>query len=184
MIVLRSALEILTILNVITCAVARNLAGLMLMFMVLIVMLQIVFRYFLNDSLAWTEEVARTMMVWTAFLVAPWAYRFGANIRIELFAEELSPRLRSLLNLTLNMLICWILIVFLKESFGFWSRGLTVRSDSLPIQVAWFYSIVPLALSVMLLVSLELIMRNFLSLLYPVEDFLLPEPDNVMESEQ
>ncbi|MCS5573889.1 MAG: TRAP transporter small permease subunit, partial [Pseudomonadales bacterium] len=60
---MRNALEMLTILNVITCAVARNLAGLMLMFMVLIVMLQIVFRYLLNDSLIWTEEVARTMMV-------------------------------------------------------------------------------------------------------------------------
>ena len=184
MLVLRRSLDILTILNGTTCVIARNVAGLMLVLMVLIVMLQIVFRYLLNDSLIWTEEVARTMMVWTAFLVAPWGYRYSANIRIDLFIEELSTKLRCLLNLSLNVLICWILVVFLVESFGFWSRGLTVRADSLPIQVAWFYSIVPIALFALLLIGLELILRNLLSLLDPAEDFLLPRSDDFEESEQ
>jgi len=182
MMALRRSLEILTTLNGTACVIGRNFAGLMLVLMVTIVMLQIVFRYLLNDSLIWTEEVARTMMVWTAFLVAPWGYRYSANIGIDLFIEELPKKFRCILNLSLNGLICWILLVFLIESFGFWSRGLTVRADSLSIQVAWFYSIVPLALSALLLVGLELMLRNFLSLVDTTEDFLLPKSDEFEES--
>ena len=144
-------------------------------------MLQIIARYILSDSPVWTEEVARTMMVWTAFLVAPWAYRFSANIRIDLFSNELSYRLQTLLSLSINLLVCWILAVFLNESFGLLERGMTVRTHSLPIQVAWFYSIVPITLALMLLVSFELILRNILSLRYRDEDFSLPAAGEILE---
>ena len=53
------------------CVMARNLAGIFLVAMIVIVIMQIFFRYVLNDSLIWTEELAKTLMVWTAFLVAP-----------------------------------------------------------------------------------------------------------------
>ena len=96
---------------------------LLLVAMIIIVILQIVFRYVLNDSLSWTEEVSKTMMVWTAFLVAPWAYRVGANVRIEIFVDEFPDVMRRLMALALNLLILWIVAVFLYESFGFWQRG-------------------------------------------------------------
>lgn len=155
----------------------------LLVAMVVIVIMQIVFRYVLNDSLIWTEELAKAMMVWTAFLVAPWAYRAGANVRIEIFVDELPQRLQRLLTLLLNLLIVWIVAVFLRESFGFWERGLTVRADSLPIQVAWFYSVVPLAFSLLLLVGMEQVLRNFLGLVYADEDFATPHVDDVFQSE-
>ena len=108
---LHSGLDKLSALNEFICKVTRNLAGLTLIMMVFIVMLQIVCRYILNDSPAWTEEVARTMMVWTAFLVAPWAYREGLNVRIGFFADELPSRQRKFLNLVINFLICWNLYI-------------------------------------------------------------------------
>ena len=137
------ALSLLAKINEAICAAARNLAGLLLVAMLLVVVLQIVFRYVLNDSLIWSEEIAKAMMVWTAFLVAPWAYRVGANVRIELFITEMPPLFKNLLTLALNLMVFWIIVVFFLESIGFWQRGLMVRADRLPIQVAWFYSIVP-----------------------------------------
>jgi len=181
--VLYGGLRKLAALNELTCSVARNVAGFMLVLMVIIVILQIIFRYLLNDSLVWTEEVARTMMVWTAFLVAPWAYRYSINVRIGLFSDELASRQRMFLNLMINLLICWILMVFLIESVGFWSRGLSIRSDSLPIQVAWFYSIVPVALFMLLLVGLELVLRSFLSIIDPSRDVTLLVPDDLVDGE-
>ena len=62
------ALSLLAKINEAICAAARNLAGLLLVAMLLVVVLQIVFRYVLNDSLIWSEEIAKAMMVWTAFL--------------------------------------------------------------------------------------------------------------------
>ena len=155
----------------------------LLVAMVVIVILQIFFRYVLNDSLIWTEELSKTMMVWTAFLVAPWAYRNGANVRIEMFVSEMSIRSQRLLKFVINLLVFWIVAVFLRESFGFWERGLTVRTDSLPIQVAWFYSIVPIAFLLLLLVSVEMLMRDLLALSHPQDDFAVKTSEDVFQAE-
>ena len=176
-------LSLLAKMNQTACGAARNLAGFLLVIMLLVVVLQIVFRYVLNDSLIWSEEIAKAMMVWTAFLVAPWAYRVGANVRIELFVNEMPPTFRNLLTLVLNLMVFWIILVFLWESIGFWQRGLTVRADSLPIQVAWVYCIVPVVFSIMALVGIEQLLRNFLTLMYPGQDFDLPSFDDAYDLE-
>ena len=180
---MRRVLTHLAKVNEILCGAARGFAGLLLVAMVIIVILQIVFRYVLNDSLIWTEELAKTMMVWTAFLVAPWAYRVGANVRIEIFVAEMPRALRKSMELFLNLLVFWIVIVFLWESFGFWQRGLSVRADSLPIQVAWFYLVVPVAFFLLLLAGIEQLLRNFLALRNPDEDFEIAHVDDVYKVE-
>lgn len=180
---MRRVLTHLARVNETLCDAARKFAGLLLVAMVVVVLLQIVFRYVLNDSLIWTEELAKTMMVWTAFLVAPWAYRAGANVRIEIFLDEMPRVFRESLQLMLNLLVLWIVTVFLWESFGFWQRGLTVRADSLSIQVAWFYSVVPAVFFLLLLAAIEQLLRNFLALRYPEEDFQIAHLDDVFEVE-
>ena len=162
---------------------ARNVAGLLLMTMTVIVLTQIVFRYVLNDSLIWTEEVSKTMMVWAAFLCAPWAYRNGANVSIQLFTDELPLLLRRLLRLALNLLVIWIVIVFLTESFGMVERGFSIRAASLPVQVGWFFAVIPFAFAAMLLVGLELLVRDVLSLMHPREDFEIAGSGEIVEGE-
>lgn len=61
-------------------AVGRNSAGALLVAMTIIIMIQIISRYIFNNSISWSEELSKSLMVWTAFLVAPWAYRHGANV--------------------------------------------------------------------------------------------------------
>ena len=165
------------------CIAARNTAGVLLMTMTAIVLTQIVFRYVLNDSLIWTEEVSKTMMVWAAFLVAPWAYRYSANVSIEMFTDELPAFLQRLLRLLLNLLVIWIVVVFWRESFGMVDRGFTIRAASLPIQVGWFFVVVPAAFGAMLLVGIELAIRDLMSLLYPAEDYSVPGAGELKEGE-
>lgn len=180
---MRNILSRLARLNELLCNAARNVAGLLLVAMVVIVILQIVFRYVLNDSLSWTEEVSKTMMAWTAFLVAPWAYRVGANVRIELFVDAFPDAMRRFMALALNLLVLWIVAVFLYESFGFWQRGQAVRSDSLPIQVSWFYTVVPVAFTLLLLVAVEQLIRDSLALLRPDEEIPSPHIDDIFDIE-
>jgi len=181
--VLRKALGALSAANEWICMTARNTAGMLLIAMTVIVLVQIVFRYVLNDSLIWTEEVSKTMMVWGAFLIAPWAYRSGANVSIQMFADELPPTLRRLLHLALNMLVIWIIVVFWSESFGMVNRGFLIRAASLPVQVGWFFVVVPFAFGAMLLVGVELLIRDVLALLHPQEDFEIVGVDEIMEGE-
>jgi len=180
---LRKTLGLLSVVNEWISVTARNTAGMLLIAMTAIVLTQIVFRYVLNDSLIWTEEVSKTMMVWGAFLIAPWAYRNSANVSIQMFTDELPLTLRRLLHLVLNVLVIWIIVVFWSESFGMVERGFAIRAASLPVQVGWFFFVVPVAFGAMLLVGIELLIRDVLALLHPQEDFEIAGAGEIVEGE-
>ncbi len=180
---LRKVLGAFSVVNEWITIAARNTAGMLLIAMTAIVLVQIVYRYVLNDSLIWTEEVSKTMMVWGAFLVAPWAYRNSANVSIQMFTDVLPTTLRRLLHLVLNVLVVWIVVVFWSESFGMVERGFSIRAASLPIQVGWFFVVVPVAFGAMLLVGIELLLRDVLGLLHPDEDFEIADAGEIVEGE-
>lgn len=167
-------LRALAAVNASVCGAGRVSAGMLLIAMTAIVLTQIVFRYLLNDSLIWTEEVSKTLMVWSAFLIAPWAYRYSANVRIEMFVDALPVALRQALHLALNLLVVWILATLFRESFGLVERGFSVSAASLPIPVGWFLVIVPAAFAAMLLVGLELVLRDLLALRHRDRDYSVP----------
>ena len=162
---------------------ARNVAAGLLVIMLVVVLLQVVFRYVLNDSLTWTEELAKALMVWSAFLVAPWAYRMGGFIAIEMFAEALPRRLRLLFMLAINVLVLWVVAVFFRESLGFWTRGLSIQAATLPVSMAWFYSVVPFGFAALFAVSCELIARDLLTSIHPDRDYTIPDAGMPMEGE-
>ncbi|MCI5044546.1 MAG: TRAP transporter small permease [Aquisalinus sp.] len=142
------------------CLAGRNLAGLLLAAMTIIVMLQVVARYGFNNSPSWTEELSKTLMVWTAFLVAPWAYREGANVSISFFVEAIPQGIRTILQILLTLLVIWICGVFFLESLDFVLRGMQSSSPTLPVRVGVFYVIVPIAFACLILVGLENIARE------------------------
>jgi TRAP-type C4-dicarboxylate transport system permease small subunit len=63
--------------------------------MVFIIMLQVIFRYLLDASLAWPEEGARFLMLWMTGLMAPSALRRGGFVSINILIRLL-PRMAAL----------------------------------------------------------------------------------------
>lgn len=162
-------------------AVARlgcNLAAVLLAVMVTIVLAQVFYRYILNDAFGWSEEVAKVMMVWVTFLVSPWAYRYGAFVSVDMFIEPFGKRFRLWLGLMINLLVLWALYVFFIESIDFWDRGRATLAATLPIELAWFYSIVPVAFTGLMLVSIETNLRHIMTLLDGQRSYLLREGSN------
>jgi TRAP-type C4-dicarboxylate transport system permease small subunit len=161
-------------LNTVICATGRSAAAALLAVMTFAVLLQVVFRYTFNNSLSWSEEFAKVMMVWATMLVAPWAYRMGANVSIDLFAEALPARVRAVLGFVLNLLVVWIVWIFLIESIALWQRGADTLSATLPVNMAVFYAILPLGFGGMLVVGVELSLRQIAQFINPARDFGVP----------
>ncbi|WP_428669956.1 TRAP transporter small permease, partial [Roseibium sp.] len=64
-----------------------------------IVFLQFFTRYVLNDSLAWTEEAARYLLILVCFLGSITATRRGTHIMLEFLIRMLPPRLAKALTI-------------------------------------------------------------------------------------
>ncbi len=62
--------------------------------MAFVVALQVFFRYVLNASLFWSEELARHLLIWLTFLGASAAYYRGKHPGIDTLVNRLPPAWR------------------------------------------------------------------------------------------
>jgi TRAP-type C4-dicarboxylate transport system permease small subunit len=65
----------------------NTLAFVLVVGVLIIVALQIVFRFFLHSPLSWSEELASYILVWTAFLGLAIAQRDGSHIAMQIFPK-------------------------------------------------------------------------------------------------
>src|SRR5262249_7407814 len=75
-----------------------------------IVFLQFFTRYVLNDSLAWTEEIARYGLMWVVFIGGAMVTRRNTHIAVELLSNLMKP---GLLRATLLAAVDFIKLAFL-----------------------------------------------------------------------
>jgi TRAP-type C4-dicarboxylate transport system permease small subunit len=68
-----------------------------------VVFLQFFTRYVLNDSIAWTEEIARYLLMAVGFIGSAMAARRGSHIAIEMFPMALPPRARRIWFLAVGL---------------------------------------------------------------------------------
>lgn len=68
-----------------------------------VVFLQFFTRYVLNDSLGWTEEIARFLLIAVTFLGAIMAVRKESHIAVELAFRYMSRRVRFALQLIIDV---------------------------------------------------------------------------------
>jgi TRAP-type C4-dicarboxylate transport system permease small subunit len=107
--------------------------------MVVVVSLQVLFRYFLNLSLDWADEVGRVTFVWAAFLGVPHGVKIGAHVGIDSVAKLLPPaplawvfRAGCLASAALMAVVAWQSVVIARET---WDQLMPV----LDFSTGWFY---------------------------------------------
>lgn len=113
--------------------------------MVAVVSLQVLFRYFLNLSLDWADEVGRLTFVWAAFLGVPHGVKSGAHVGIDFVAKLLPPRPLAWLFracciacAALMAVVCWQSVVIARET---WDQLMPV----LDFSTGWFYVAITVA---------------------------------------
>lgn len=174
-------------------SVGRRIAWMTLAVMVAVILTQVVFRYVLNNALAWPDEAARFLMLWMAGLMAPSAMRWNGFVAIDMLPTSLPRKPALVLTLILLVLSLAVLIVAISHgyahTFGF---GGKFDSSSLRIPLEWAgfetfkvklrYMYMSLFICILLLVSVtvELILRTLVSLIDPTaklpDDDALPIP--------
>ncbi len=125
-----------------------------------IVFLQFFTRYVLNNSLGWTEEVARYVLILVGFLGAVTCARKGTHIFLEFFYRYLSAGVAKAMSIIAEL----VTLVFYGSMTWLAVRlALTTRQKMISINVprSVVYWIVALALAAMTVQSALWLIRKF-----------------------
>ena len=109
---------------------------------IVVTLAQVFFRYVLNASLSWPEELARWAFVWTVFVGMAIGVHRNAHIAIDLLRRKLSDRWQSIHTIFMQIVICTTSIALLKHGWSLASNASYV-SPALEWHFRYLYSAVP-----------------------------------------
>lgn len=155
--------------------VGSRVSAVALALMVVVILLQVFCRYVMNNALPWPDEAARFLMLWLTGLMAPIALRQGGFVAIDTLSQFLPSRIISLLTLFLLILSLAVLCVAVQLGWKHVNSGWLFASASLSLplnligmatvklKLAWMYSSLFVGSALMLIVTIELILRQFIT---------------------
>ena len=157
--------------------IGRQLAWIAIFLMVVVILIQVFFRYILNNALPWPDELARFLMLWMTGFIAPSAYRWGGFVSIEMLPKLLPKLIENILLLILLSISLFILIIGFQLGLQHIKIGWIFESSSIKIpfhliggeqkalKLAWMYMSLPVGIFLLILVNIELILRKLFLIL-------------------
>ena len=145
--------------------------------MVVVILLQVFFRYILDNALPWPDEAARFCMLWMTGLMAPTALRNGSFVAIDTIEAFLPGAVTRILQLLLLLISLAVLITAVqigwKEVGGIGGR-FTTASLYVPqsfsfdswyrVPRSWMMTSLLVGIALLILVNIELILSRTIAL--------------------
>ena len=102
--------------------------AIMLVLTVIIVVLQIIWRYIIRDPLNWSDQLCRFLYVWIVMLGIPILFHYKSVTAFDFFADKMSKRIQQ----HLYAFMC-LLAMFFAVSFFIFSYLFIEKKGSFPI---------------------------------------------------
>ena len=87
------------------------ICGTTLTLCVILVNVNVVFRYFLNNPIKWTDEVVTSLFVWTVFMGSAYAHRRHAHLGVDIVVNLVKGRSRQVIEFIVAVLEIAILLL-------------------------------------------------------------------------
>jgi TRAP-type C4-dicarboxylate transport system permease small subunit len=188
---LQAIIRFIGMINQSVLKLGRGIGCAAMALMVAAVLLQIFYRYVLNNALPWPEEAARGLMIWMMALVAPSAYRYAGFVSIDMLPDMLPRKARHTLTLAILILSLVVLVIMLDQAWAHFSAPLLFDSSGLnrllqdsglnqllgtelQFRTAYIYLAMSVLLVMLISVSVELILRLVGRLVWNDEAFPPP----------
>ena len=141
--------------------IMKVLLILVLVSMVVILMAHIVFRYVINNSLTWSEELLKIMLVWFGMMsVAVLAAR-REHVAIVVFKEHMPKKVQNFLTKLTQFIIVGICILMVVIGIQYCMKAGFRLTPALRIPYAWAYAAIPVAFVPVTLFELRNFIRDF-----------------------
>ena len=104
-----------------------------------LICVQVFFRYVLNSSLVWSEELVQFILLWTVMLGSAIATDRGAHITLNPLEEHLGPRERRIKNAIVEFgTICFCgVLAYYGFVLAYRTRFMTSAAADIPMSYAY-----------------------------------------------
>jgi TRAP-type C4-dicarboxylate transport system permease small subunit len=123
--------------------------------MVVLIASQVGFRYVLNEPLAWTEEVARHLMVWAGLLGAAVAYRRKGHLGMDILVMHLGKPWQRIVEMILQALSIGFFGILVIHGIPLVGRTMGQLSSAIRIPMGYIYASIPVGSALILLFAVE-----------------------------
>jgi len=148
--------------------IATNLTWMMLLAITLLNIVQVFYRYVLNNALSWSEEASLWMMVWITFIILPLAYRRGLNISMMFVRDKLGRnRIEFFIRCLFHSIVILISVVCFYYAVEMCKSGTRIELPALEVSKVWVYAIMPPAWILLILAAVEGIFKDFPGIIDP-----------------
>ena len=122
-----------------------------LMVSVALVFVQVVMRRVFNNSLYWSEELARYLYVWQTWLGVSYAARNGTHLRITMLKDRLPAKAQQILEILVVLVWMGFGIFVIYQGMGVVGTiaGFGQKSSALKIPMQFCYMSIPVGMFLM-----------------------------------
>lgn len=135
-------------------------AGLLIALMTALVALQVVFRYVVNYTLPWSEELARYVFLWASLLGACVALGRGAHLGVDSLVSRLPAAARRSLEQVVALLVGLFAVVFGYQGLALLPPALSQRSPTLGLSMVLVFAAVPVAALILAILQVRTLARG------------------------
>ena len=120
---------------------------------------QVFARYLFHQSLYWTEELGRHVMVWMIFLASVLCVRRGFHLSITLLKERLKPDKQALMQLVGAIVLAYFFYMMVVHGWTLTQKTMVQRSSAIHYPMGYVYAALPVSGLLMFIVNLEVMIK-------------------------
>ena len=128
----------------------KNIGTALFIIILILTFASVFFRYILNDSIVWAEEVIRYTFIWMFFLCMPEATRIGAHITLDIFPSRLKGKNKTIVNILIEIINIAFLAIVVFYGMKITIVNMAQSSAALRIPYGFVYLAIPVGGSLML----------------------------------
>ena len=144
-----------------------NLGALAFMGMMLVLCLQIVFRYFLQSSIIWATPMAMFLFVWAIWFGGAAGIRDENQIRVEFSEQFLPVSIQRILLPAITLASAAFLVLVIAKSGRIIELQSTAVYDTLPFNRDVLFVVVPIVGSIIVLQCIRVFVRQVKRYYFP-----------------
>lgn len=125
--------------------ILESMSAIVLLFMLVCVLLQVLFRFVLKISATWTEEFARMGYIWMVFLMLPVLESRDEQLKVTYFFDKIPYKGRVALYWVMSICYVLVLAVMIAGGVYYYRNTMTLNFAS----VKWLlmsYQYIPIVL--------------------------------------